>query len=222
MAEQFELLLHSLADYGREVVAFLPRVLVAGLLLVVGWVVARIVRRLTLKTLRLARVDLIAEKAGIEDFLVQGGVRQTTVSILANLVYWIINLIVILAALTALGLGSATELFNRLALYIPNVVAAVIVLILGSLFAQFLGTLTRTYLANLGVEGAVAIGNLVRLAVVVFVVAVGLEQLAIGGQVLVSAFQIAFGALCLALALAFGLGGRDWAARVLDNLFGKR
>jgi len=221
MAEQFELLFQSLREFAGEVVAFLPRLLVAVLLLIVGWVVARLVRRLTLKALRLARVDVVAEKAGIEDFLVQGGVRLTTVSILANLAYWVVNLTVILAALTALGLGSATELFNRLVLYIPNVIAAVIVLILGSLFAQFLGTLTRTYLANLGVDGAEAIGNLARVAVVVFVVAVGLEQLSIGGQVLVSAFQIAFGAFCLALALAFGLGGREWAARVLDNIFGK-
>jgi len=95
------------------------------------------------------------------------------------------------------------------------------VLILGSLLGQFVGALTFAYLANLRVAGARVISVIARWAVVVFVIALSLEQLSIGGQVLVSAFQIAFGALCLALALAFGLGGREWAARVLDSFLKK-
>lgn len=219
MTEQFAALLESLRSFALEVVAFVPRLLVAILLLVLGWVIARVMRRVTIKVLRLARLDVAAEKAGIEDFLVQGGVRLTAVTLVGSFVYWTVNLAVVLAALTALGLGSAAELLNRMVLYVPNVVAAVIVLVFGTLFAQFLGTLTHTYLSNVGVAGAEVISGIARWAVVVFVIAVSLEQLSIGGRILVSAFQIAFGALCLALALAFGLGGRDWAARVLENTF---
>ena len=126
----------------------------------------------------------------------------------------------ILAALNVLGLGAAAGLFNRILLFLPNVAAAVLVVIFGSLFAQVVATLVRTYLSNLGVAGADAISGITRWALVLFVVSLSLEQLRIGGQVLVPAFQIAFGAFCL--ALAFGLGGRDWAARVLDNLLTRR
>jgi len=162
-----------------------------------------------------------AEKAGIEDFLVQGGVRFTTVTLVGSLVYWAVNLTVVLAALTVLGIETAGATINRLVLHVPAVITAVVVLILGTLLGQFVGALTHAYLANLGVAGARAIAAIARWAVVVFVIALSLEQLSIGGQVLVSAFQIAFGALCLALALAFGLGGREWAARVLDSFLKK-
>lgn len=221
LSEQLTLLVDSLRSFGRDLIAILPRLLAALALVVVGWVVARIARRLTVRALRLARIDVAAEKAGVEDFLVQGGVRMTTVTIVGNLVYWAINLVVLLAALSALGVTTAGELFNRMVLFIPNVIAAVVVLIFGALLAQFIGTLVFTYLSNVGVSGAAAIAAIARWAVIVFVLAISLEQLRIGGHILVSAFQIAFGAFCLALALAFGLGGREWAARILDTFFKK-
>jgi len=222
MAEQFAQLFEALRQFGLDIASFAPRLLAACLLVVVGWVAARLLRRVTVRLLRFARLDVAAEKAGVEDFLVQGGVRHTAVTLVAELVYWMVTLVVFLAALTALGLGSATELFHRLVLYIPNVAAAVVILIFGSLLSQFVGTLVRTFLNNVRIAGAEAIAGLTRWAILLFVVSLGLEQLSIGGQILVSAFQIAFGAFCFALALAFGLGGRDWAARILSNIFEKR
>lgn len=214
-------LLDVLRGTWDQVAAFLPRLAVAVLLLVLGWVLARLVRRLVIRGLRLVKADVAAERAGVEDFLLQGGVRFTTVTLVGSFAYWAVNLTVILAALTVLGVETAGQTVNRLVLHLPNLVTAVVVLILGALLGQFVGALTHAYLANLGVTGARAMSIIARWAVVVFVIAVSLEQLSIGGQVLVSAFQIAFGALCLALALAFGLGGREWAARVLDSFFRK-
>jgi len=221
MAEQFTILVHSLRDFATDLLAIVPRLVAVLILVIAGWIAARLLRKLTVRSLRLARIDLAAEKAGIEDFLVQGGVRMTAVTIVGNLVYWAVNLVVLLAALSALGVNTAGELFNRMVLFIPNVIAAVVVLIFGALLAQFIGTLVFTYLSNLGVTGPGAISAIARWAVIVFVLAISLEQLKIGGQILVSAFQIAFGAFCLALALAFGLGGREWAARMLDSFFRK-
>jgi hypothetical protein len=221
MTDQLRQLLDALRGFWQDLAAFLPRLGFALLLLVLGWAVARLVRRLVIRALRLIKVDVAAEKAGLEDFLVQGGVRFTTVTLIGSFVYWGINLTVILAALTVLGVETAGQTMSRLVLHVPSVITAVVVLILGTLLGQFVGAITHAYLANLGVTGARAISAIARWAVVVFVIAVSLEQLSIGGQVLVSAFQIAFGALCLALALAFGLGGRGWAARVLDSFLGK-
>jgi len=221
MTEQLTALVDSLRAFTHDLVTIVPRLLAVMVLVFAGWIVARLLRRLTVRSMRLARLDVAAEKAGIEDFLVQGGVRMTAVTIVGNLVYWAVNLVVLLAALSALGVDTAAVMFNRMVLFIPNVIAAVVVLIFGALLAQFIGTLVFTYLSNVGVEGASAISAIARWAVLVFVLAISLEQLKIGGQILVSAFQIAFGAFCLALALAFGLGGREWAARLLDNFFRK-
>jgi hypothetical protein len=217
MLEQIQLLIESFKSLGLDLWRFLPRLIMAVVLLAVGWLVAKGVRKLTIRGLRMARVDEAAEKAGFDDFLVQGGVRYTTVTLVANAIYWLLTLGVTLAVLSSLGLRTATDLFARLVQYIPNVVATIIVLIFGTLFAQFVQTATYTYLSNLGVTSAGMISSLARIALIVFVVSISLEQLSIGGQVLVSAFQIAFGALCFGVALAFGLGGRDAAARILDS-----
>lgn len=221
MSDQLSRLFEALRGWLAQVAAFLPRLGLALVLLVLGWALARAGRRLVIRGLRLVRADVAAERAGLEDFLLQGGVRFTTVTLVGALVYWVINLTVILAALTVLGIETAGQTISRLVLHVPSLITAVVVLILGTLLGQFVGAVTYAYLANLGVAGARAISAVARWAVVVFVIAVSLEQLSIGGQVLVSAFQIAFGALCLALALAFGLGGREWASRILDGFFKK-
>jgi hypothetical protein len=215
--EDVTLFVDSLTQAWTQLAHYLPRIAVAILMLLMGWGIAKFLRRVTIRVLRLLRVDLLAERSGVEDFLIQGGVRLTAVTILANLLYWLIMLTVILAALIVLGLPAAAELFNRIILYVPNVIVAVLVLMFGSLFARLVKGAVYAYINNVGVEGSAAVSTAAYWAVLVFVVSVALEQLSIGGQILISAFQIAFGALCLALALAFGLGGREWARKVLDR-----
>jgi hypothetical protein len=219
--EQLSQFLDNLRVFWEELSTFLPRVLAAVVLLIVGWIVARIVRRLAVRLLRLARFDELAERSGIDDFLVQGGVRFTAVSIIAGVLYWMVLLTVLLAALVSLGIPAAADLFTRLVLYVPNVLVAILVLMIGTLLARVSRTAATAYLNNVGMEGARLVGALAYWAILIFVLSLALEQLSIGGQVLVSAFQIAFGAFCFALALAFGLGGREWAARVLERFWKK-
>ncbi len=216
--EQFNGIFESLNQFWIDVGAFLPNLLVAVLLLIVGWVIAKVIRNITIRGLRFLRVDEFAERSGIEDFLLKGGVRFTAVTLIAALIYWTILFVVFLAVLNTLGLDIAAELFNQIILYLPNVIVAIALLIFGTLFAQFVHSALFTYLNNIGASGAKLVSGIAKYAIIVFVISISLEQLAIGGDILVSAFQIAFGAFCLALALAFGLGGRDWAARVIDNV----
>lgn len=221
MNDAFQVMIESLQTLWLQLIAFLPRLVAALLLLFVGWMVAKVLRRTAVKFLKVMRLDVVAERAGIEDFLIQGGVRYTAVTIVAGLVYWTVLLAVMLAALNSLGLQSAAELFHRIVLYLPNVLVAALVLLFGSLLGRFVRTALFSYLNNIGVEGAVFISHVAQWAIILFVVSVALEQLSIGGAILVSAFQILFGAICLALALAFGLGGRRWAAHILDKLWSR-
>jgi hypothetical protein len=210
-------LIRSLRETWGRIVETLPDLGLALVLLVAGWLVAKLLRRLTIRTLRRLRVDEFAERAGFEDFLIQGGVRLTTVTLVGHTVYWLVLAGVFVALLDALGLRTAGELLARMVHFVPNLVLAVGILVFGSLLARVVGGLVYSYLSNIGSTGAEPIGALARYALLVFVLFMAAEQLAIRSEVLVSAFQIAFAAVCLAAALAFGLGGRDWAAQVIER-----
>jgi hypothetical protein len=210
-------LLDSLRTTWAQVVEFSPEVIGAFLFLVLGWLLAQLARRLVIRLLRLMRIDVAAERGGVEDFLLRGGVRYTAVTLMGQLVYWSVLLVSVLAVFNLLGLPMSSTLFDQVAGYLPNVLAALIIVIFGSILGRFVRGAVHTWLNNVGAQGGQLAGIMAHAAILVFVAVLALEQLRIGGQVLVSAFQLAFGGLCLALALAFGLGGREWASSVLER-----
>jgi hypothetical protein len=216
-----DIVVNSFTNFFTQLGSFLPRLLGAMLILVVGWIVARWGRKGASKGLKAIRFDELAKNSGMDDLLKQGDVPLTTNGVLSGLVYWILMLFTILAAIDSLGLAVASELFNGIVLYLPNVVVAVVILILGGLFAKLIRGTVSTVLVNAQVEGAKAISAIAYYAVVVFAVSVALVQLQIGRDLVLAAFRISFGALAVATALAFGLGGREWAARVIDKTLKK-
>jgi hypothetical protein len=208
-------LLQSLRQSLLRFVDALPDLLLALVLLIAGWLLAKLVRRALIKIMRAGRIDEFAERSGLDDFLVRGGVEHTTVTIIAATVYWLILAAVFIVLLDALGLRTAEVLLERLATFIPNLVVAIGILVFGSLLARVVGGLVFGYLSNVGSAAAAPLGTLARYALLVFTLFMAAEQLTIATEILVSAFQIAFAALCLAAALAFGIGGREWAAGVI-------
>lgn len=214
---QTQILITSLEETWSALLAFMPALLLGMTLLLAGWLVAKLARRLIVRLLRRLHVDEAAERAGVDDFLIQGGVRYTAVTLIGAAVYWMILLGVFVAVLEGLGVTAAGDLLGRMINYVPNLLLALGVLFFGSMFSRVLGVVVYTYLSNLGSEAAGVIAAVARYAVLVFVLFIAAEQLAVESAILVSGFQIAFGALCLALALAFGLGGREWAAGVLTR-----
>lgn len=222
MRDEFTLILDSLLDSWSQVVAWLPHLLVSGVLLLIGWLLARVVQRAVVKLLRLLRLETAAEQSGVDDFLVRGGVRFTAVTLVGQVLYWSVLLVFTMAVLRVLGLTLGPALTERLTRFVPNAVVALAVLVFGALVARFVRGFVEAYLGNIGVKGGASIGVVVQGALLVFVVVLALEQLGIGRSLLLSAFQLAFGGLCLALALAFGLGGRDWAASILDKKRARR
>ncbi len=217
MREQFALILDSLQHSWYQVATFTPRLLVAALLLIVGWLLARAAKWIAVQLLRRARVEEAAEHTGLDDFLLRGGVRFTVVTLVGETIYWGILLMFSLAMFNVLGLTLGTDMVGRVVDYVPNVVAAMIVLVFGSLGARFIRGIVEAYLNNVGVKEADNLGLLVYGALLAFVAILALEQLGIDVGLLTSAFQLAFGGLCLGLALAFGLGGRAWAESILER-----
>lgn len=220
--QQLDIFLASIASFWTQLAAFLPQLMAAIVLLFVGWLVAKLVRAGMVKLLHAFQFDRLSERSGIEAFLKQGQLEVSLSGLLAGLMYWLIILIVIVTVSNSLGLHIVAELFNRIVLYIPNIIVAIFVLVLGAILARFINRLIFAYLNNIGMQGALTISTLSEYATLIFVFIVALEQLNIGRELLTAAFIIGFGAVGLAFALAFGLGGRDWAAGVIARMAQKR
>ena len=218
MQQQFDVFLASLTSFWTQLASFVPQLLAALVLLFLGWLLANVVRTGVMKLLDVLRFDSLAEKTGIEAFLKQGNLDISLSRLLAKLAYWIVIFVVVVTVANSLGLHMVADLFNKVVFYIPNVIVAILVLVFGVLVARFINRMVFAYLNNMGVQGALTISTLSEYATIIFVVFVALEQLEIGTNLLTAAFQIGFGAIGLAFALAFGLGGREWAAGVIKRL----
>jgi len=203
--------------FATKITAFLPALIGGIIIFVAGWIIARLVKLAVERLLKLIRFDKATEKAGVKEFLRKGDILKVPSEIISSLVYWFIMILVIIASLDALGLPIVSDLLNSIFLYIPNVVAAIIVLILGFLVGNLLSAVVRTAASNAGLKNANGLGKIALYAIVFFSGAIALIQLGIGEEIVGSAFGIAFGAAALALALAFGLGGRDVAGDYLKR-----
>ena len=184
------------------------------LLLFGGWVLARGIRLLLVRGLRIARLDLVAEKAGIEEFLKKGGIKQDAVELLGVLVYWIA--IIILFVMVMKVWEIEVGLTNTLVPFLPRVFVSLVILILGLYIASFVGDMVRMAAANAEVAYARLLGQVIRYVLVIFVVLTALQQLGIETELISYGFLLILGSLCLGMGLAIGLGAKDVVARRLE------
>ncbi len=219
---QVDVVFQTAQGFLTQIVAFLPRFLGAVVILIVGWLIAKALAFAVVRGLKLARFDTVTSKAGVDGFLKQGGIKKTTIDILGVLVYWFVILITLLTTFNVLGLGVVAELFNRIALFVPNVIVSVLILAIGLYFARLMSEAVMTYGKNVGMADAELMGRLTRYAIMAFVIIIALGQINVGEALLSTAFLILFAAVCLGLALAFGLGGQKWAAGALERFMQDR
>jgi len=210
------MLLESIRESLRQIGAFLPRLLLAIVILIIGWLVAKAVRFAIVKALRTINFNVVTEKAGIDHFLKQGGADIDTVRVLGSLSYWLVILAALMIASNSLDLAYVTDLIGRVVLFVPKVMVAVVILVFGVYFARFVGAALTTYLRNIGVGEAGLVGRLALYAIVVFVIMIALDQMGLG-DIIRQAFLILVAAIALGLALAFGLGGQKRAAELIER-----
>jgi len=221
MQTEIDLFVTSLQTVWGQIALFLPKLLAVLVLLTMGWLLARLLRAGVKRSLEALSFGRMAEKSGLEALLRQGGLEISLAGLIAGVVFWLVLLVVTVSAANSLGLDAVAGLVNRVALFLPNVVVAILVLVFGTLLARFLNRLLFTWLNGIKAPAALALSTGTEYAVQVFALFIALEQLEIGTRMLTAAFTIAFGGLVLALALAFGLGGRDWAAERIRDWSGK-
>jgi len=190
-------------------------ILATLLLLIGGWILARAIRLLLVRGLRIARLDLVAEKAGIEEFLRKGGIKQDSVELLGALVYWISIIILFITVMKVweIEVGLSTTLVP----FLPRIFVALVILILGLYIASFVGDMVRIAAANAEVMYARLLGQVFRYVLVVFVVLTSLQQLGIETELISWGFLLILGSLCLGMGLAVGLGAKDVVGRKLEE-----
>lgn len=218
MKEQFNLFIDSSQQFLNEIAVSLPRIIGAILILIIGWIIARLLKKGIMKLLYLVKFNYLTEKAGIDKFLKEGGTKSNSIDIIGTLFYWILMLIVIIATLNSLNLTVASTLFNEIMIYLPNIIVAIVILIIGIYLARMVSQVAKTSLKGMKEKTSELISQIAFVAIIVLTVFVTLGQLNIAKEIVTNAFTLVFGAICLALALAFGLGGREKAAEFLNDL----
>ncbi|MSP61591.1 MAG: hypothetical protein EXR72_14875 [Myxococcales bacterium] len=191
-----------------------PKLLAGLMILLMGWLIAKLVAGGLTRVLKMVRLDVAAEKAGVDSFLRRGNVKIGSIELLSRFVYWLLLLLTLLATVNVMGIAEAELIFRSVVSIIPRVILGMVIFILGLGFAGFIGDAVQTGAANAQIRAARLLANIARYATTVLVLIVALNQLQIATEVLSNAFLILFGALCFGLALAFGLGCRDLAGRI--------
>ena len=208
----------------NQVMAFLPTLLGALVLFLVGWLVAQALQLGVVRILKTIGLDKLADQIQLSAVLTKGGIRHKLSELIGVIVYWFVMLAVVMIVFNALQLTVAAELFQSVVTFLPNVIAAVFILIVGIFAASFLSTTVRTAASNAGVGQAGLIAQLVENVVVIFAAVAALQQLRI--PFFGEAFLIILAGISLGCALAFGLGCKDlagrWVAEFTDQISARR
>lgn len=197
---------------------YIPAIAGAIVILIAGWLIAKLVESVIVRILKAVRLDVASEKAGVANILAHGEIKQTLTEVIGAVIYWIIILVVIATALGTLNLTVASDLVSRLIEYVPNILGAIFILIVGAFVADFVGTIVRTTAGNAGLKKAAIIAKATKAILITFAVVIAIEQLKIASTLIVLAVNIVLISLGIGLALAFGLGCKDIAGKFVQDM----
>ena len=218
----FDLMLEPMRVFLVQVGDFLPRLALALVVILLGWFLAKGARFAITKGLRAVNFHVVTQRAGLDGFLRDGGIRADTTEILGLMVYWLVILGALVIGFNSLGLIYVTDLLGRVILFVPKVMVALLVLAFGAYFARFIANAITAYCKNVHIQDADLLGRLAQYAILTFVVLIALDQVNIGGDIVRQSFLIILAGVIFALALAFGLGGKEWAAELLERWWPRR
>jgi len=220
--DKIDMYLEPVRAFLVQIGMFLPRLALAVVVLIAGWLIAKVARFAVVRGLRAINFNVLTERAGMDGFLRQGGIRSDTTDIFGLLVYLLVIFAALVIAFNGLGLTYITDLLGQVVLFVPKVIVALVILAFGAYFAAFVGGTVVAYCRHVGIQDADLLGRLARYAIIVFVVLIVLDQINVGGAIIRQSFLIILGGVVLALALAFGIGGQHWAAGLLERWWPQR
>lgn len=217
--DEINVLLEPVHALLNQIGAFMPRLIIALGVIIAGWLIAKGFRYSVVKALHALNFNVVTERAGIDNFLQQGGTEKDTSEIIGWIGYAAVLLISLIIAFNSLGLTQVTDLFSKLLLFVPKLLVALLVIVFGSYFGRFVGTTVQSYCRNADISDGELLGRVAQYGVLTFVLLLAIDHLDISGGLIQQTFLILLAGFVFAGALAFGLGGSKHAAALLDRWF---
>lgn len=214
-------LMTSLAAALAMLLASIPRIIGFLVILIIGWMIASAVARLVGAVLRRARFDDLANRAGFTGFIRDMGMNYDASALLGDVVKWFIRLIVLVVAFDQLGLAAVSNILNAFVLWLPNLVVALVVLMLAGLVANFVARVVRGATLEAGFGNSDLLAGLARTAVWIFAVIIAVNQIGVAATLVDTLFIGVVAAMALAFGLAFGLGGRETAGLIVRDWYAR-
>jgi hypothetical protein len=211
----------SLAAAMALLFSAIPKIFGFVLILVAGWFIASLIERGLAAVLRTIRFNELSERAGLGDFVRKMGMNTDPAGMIGQVVKWFVRLIALVVAFDALGLPAVSDVLRQLLLWLPNVIVALVVLVIGGLAARALSNVVRGAANEAGLSNADFLAKIASVVVWTFAVVVSVNQIGIATELVNTLFMAVVGALALALGLAFGLGGRETAAEIVRHWYAK-
>jgi hypothetical protein len=209
----------SLAAALSLFLAAIPRIIGFIVILIIGWLISGVLASAVAALLRAVRFNDLSQRSGLTGFVQNMGLRTDAAGVMANIVKWFVRLIVLVVAFDALGLPAVSAVLQQFLLWIPNLVVAVVILVITGLAANALGDLVRGSTAQAGLSNPDLLATITRTAVWGFGIVIAVNQIGVAQTLVNTLFMGLVGALALALGLSFGLGGRDTAGQIVNNWY---
>jgi hypothetical protein len=219
ISEISDSIVNAITDSLTATANFLPNLLAAIVIFVVGVVVGSILRRVLIRVLNAVSFERALSTTGIPQALKKTETNLTVSNLLGELLRWFAILIFLIPAVDQLGLGAVNDVLKSLLLYIPNVVVAVIIVAIGAIFAKIARDFVTATATGLGAQLAQIIGEVARWAIIIFAFLAALNQLGVATDLIRILFTGFVAMVAVAGGLAFGLGGKETAERVLKKFF---
>jgi small-conductance mechanosensitive channel len=191
------------------------------LIIVIGWFISSLVAKAVSAVLRKLKIDQLFDRMGLADLTRKMGSQSDSAQIIADVVKWLIRVVVLVVAFAALGIPAFSVLLTQLLLWLPNLAVAIVVLIVGGLLANALAQIVRGATAEAGFKNPDVLANVARGAIWAFAIVIAVNQIGIASTLVNTLFMGFVGAVALAAGLAFGIGGKELAGQLLEKWYGK-
>ena len=212
-------LVGAMSALWQKIAAFIPNLIGALVVVVVGFVVARLLDALLSKLLAKLGLDRLMQGTGLNKMMARVGIKVPVANLIGRIIYWFVLLVFLVSALESLGLERISATLDTLALYVPKVFAAALVLVAGILLAQLLNSVVSGAAEGVGIDYAGALGRLSQGLVIIISVSVAIGQLEIKAELLNYVIAIILLSIGIAVALAIGFGCRGIAAQIIAGIY---
>jgi hypothetical protein len=206
----------------ERIAAFLPSILIGLVIIFVGLIIAWLLRKVVSKIAQILNIDRVSDRLGIAQILQKSGYKEPLSRMIGQMVFWIVLISFIIIGLDALKMPAVEDLLTEFLLYLPNIIVAGIVVMVGYLLSNFFGRAALIASVNAGIAFSGLVGKFVKFTVFIMASTMALELLGIGEDTVLIAFAVVFGGVVLALAIAFGLGGKDAAKGYIDRMVSEK